>query len=266
MPQFIVARNPNLHSRLPFLVCLPLDDGELWLQAKADWPRACRVYCHPVSETPAVEQLNILQRIDVMLCQRRGPAIDLVLARGINKRAQFVFTSSRGRPIILWQTAKAAKAARPGVRIPVGKPSREYIVYVDTRERYGYSFAAQGGRVESRHLLVGDYATLNGDRVVGVVERKRFDDFANSLVTGSLNFAMAELVSAPVAAIAVEGTYTMLLRHRYTPAGFLPELLARLQVRYPQVSINFLESRKIAEEWTYRFLRAAHGSAETRES
>ncbi|WP_276319851.1 hypothetical protein [Egibacter rhizosphaerae] len=36
------------------------------------------------------------------------------------------------------------------------------------------------------------------------------------------------------------------------------DLLARLQVRYPTVPIVFADSRKMAEEWTYRFLAAAH--------
>jgi len=30
---------------------------------------------------------------------------------------------------------------------------------------------------------------------------------------------------------------------------------------YPNVSINFLESHKIAEQWTYRYLHAAYANA-----
>ena len=75
---------------------------------------------------------------------------------------------------------------------------------------------------------------------------------------------MAELAALPMAAIAVEGKYSELLRHERVRAGFLPTLIARLHVRHPQVSINFLETRKIAEEWTYRFLRASIESPELR--
>jgi hypothetical protein len=44
-------------------------------------------------------------------CQRRGPVVDLLLDR----RAQFGFARARGRPMIFWQTAKAAATgpARP---------------------------------------------------------------------------------------------------------------------------------------------------------
>jgi hypothetical protein len=34
-----------------------------------------------------------------------------------------------------------------------------------------------------------------------------------------------------------------------------------LQVRYPEVQVVFADSRKFAEEWTYRFLAAALADA-----
>jgi len=48
-----------------------------------------------------------------------------------------------------------------------------------------------------------------------------------------------------------------LLAHRFSPGGFLPDLLARVQVRYPEIPIVFAETRPLAEEWTYRYLGAA---------
>jgi hypothetical protein len=36
---------------------------------------------------------------------------------------------------------------------------------------------------------------------------------------------------------------------------------ARLQVRYPEVKVVFADSRRFAEEWTYRFLAAAAADA-----
>jgi hypothetical protein len=43
----------------------------------------------------------------------------------------------------------------------------------------------------------------------------------------------------------------------HVPAGFLPDLLARVQVRYPEIPIVFCENRPMAEEWTFRWLGAA---------
>jgi len=34
-----------------------------------------------------------------------------------------------------------------------------------------------------------------------------------------------------------------------------------LQVRYPEIPVAFADSRKFAEEWTYRFLAAALSDA-----
>jgi hypothetical protein len=39
--------------------------------------------------------------------------------------------------------------------------------------------------------------------------------------------------------------------------------LAELQVRWPGVPIVFCETRQLAEEWTYRYLAAAHTWAST---
>jgi hypothetical protein len=39
--------------------------------------------------------------------------------------------------------------------------------------------------------------------------------------------------------------------------------LAELQIRYPAIPIVFCETRKLAEEWTYRYLAAASTRAET---
>jgi hypothetical protein len=39
--------------------------------------------------------------------------------------------------------------------------------------------------------------------------------------------------------------------------------LAELQVRWPEVPIVYCETRALAEEWTYRYLAAAHAWATT---
>jgi hypothetical protein len=68
---------------------------------------------------------------------------------------------------------------------------------------------------------------------------------------------MAELALFPAAAVVVEGTYSALLRNSHAPAGYFADLTARLQIRYPNVPIVFVESRKLGEEWTFRFFKAA---------
>ncbi len=92
---------------------------------------------------------------------------------------------------------------------------------------------------------------------VAVVERKTPEDFTKSLVDGALNYALAELAALPAAAVVVEERYGALVNHEHTQPGWLLELVARLQVRYPAVPIVFADSRKLGEEYTYRYLAAA---------
>lgn len=259
---FVVAKNPEAHSRLGFLLALPTPNGVLWLKTSGVWPRAVRLYCHPLERAPALDLLQVLESVPVVACEPHGRAINLILARAQHRRSQFVFVRSKSRDLIFWQTAEAARSARPGLRIARDPLPVRCRIYVDTRERYPYAFGAEPVDVERRPLRVGDYAVLREDSVVAVVERKSLTDFADSIVNGSLGFAMAELATLPLAAVAVEGSYSALLRYPHVRVGFLPVLIARLQVRYPSVAINFLESRRVAEHWTYRFLTNAYASVE----
>ena len=74
---------------------------------------------------------------------------------------------------------------------------------------------------------------------------------------GSLAFALAELAALPSAIVVVEARYSELLAWPRVQPGWLAELTARLHVRYSSVSPIFCDSRKLAEDFTYRFLAAA---------
>jgi hypothetical protein len=258
---FVVARNPDPDSTLPYLLRLPIEGGIL-LKARDRWPTTARVYCHPLDRWPA--EAEIVEQVEVRSCRRRGAAIDLVLDRGRNNRSQIVFTKPNpgragGRPMIFWQTARTAQRARPGQRVPTRRASQldQLTIEVDTRERYPYKFAARPVERQRVALPIGDYAVRDGETLVAVVERKTPEDFTKSLVDGSLNYALAELAALPAAAVVVEARYGALLDNQHTQPGWLLELVARLQVRYPAVPIVFADSRKLAEEYTYRYLAAA---------
>lgn len=258
---FLVARNPDPDSTLPYLLRVPLEDGIL-LKARDRWPTTARVYCHPLGEWPP--DADIVESVAVRHCQRRGAAIDLVLDRARNNRSQIVFTEpspgrANGRPMIFWQTARTAQRARPGQRVPTRRASEldQLTIDVDTRERYPYKFAGRPVERQRTALPIGDYAIRDGERLVACVERKTLEDFTNSLVDGSLNYALTELAALPAAAVVVEARYGALLDNPHTQPGWLLELVARLQVRYPSVPIVFADSRKLAEEYTYRYLAAA---------
>jgi hypothetical protein len=258
--RFVIARNPDPRSTLPYLLRLPLGDG-LVLKARDTWPRTARIYCHRApDEWPA--EPDIVEDVRVLECRRRGVAVDLVLDRPRENRSQLVFTRlPSGREGIFWQTRKVVGTARPGARIPgrrIADLAAPLAIMVDTRERYPYRFVKQQATVERAALTAGDYAVLAPDgRVVAAVERKALADLASSLNGGTLTFELGRLAELPRAAVVVEDRYSALLKVAHAPTGFLPDLLARVQVRYPEIPIVFLETRPLAEEWTYRWLGAA---------
>lgn len=65
---------------------------------------------------------------------------------------------------------------------------------------------------------------------------------------------MAEL---PVAAVVVRAGTLRYSRYLASRRAGCPDILARLQIRYREIPIMFADSRKFAEEWTYRFLATA---------
>lgn len=83
------------------------------------------------------------------------------------------------------------------------------------------------------------------------------ENFAASLSDGSLAFQMQRLAEVPLSAVVVEGRYSSLFKLEHVGGGWLADTLARRQVRYPEVSVVFADSRKFAEKWTYRFLGTA---------
>jgi len=254
---FLVARNPQEDSRLPYLVRLPLDDC-LVLKARAPWPATARVYCHRFEE-PWPEDAEIVDEVPVLVCRRRGPAVDLVLDRPRQARSQFVFTQVKGREAIFWQTQKTARTANPGGRIPRRRaPAGPVTITVDTRERYPYRFTHQGTHTVRATLAAGDYAIHGRDgQLVAVVERKSLDNLASTLADGSLAFQLQRLTDLPLTAVVVEARYSALFKLEHVNGNWLADQLARLQVRYPQIPIVFADTRRHAEDWTHRFLTTA---------
>ncbi len=155
--EFVIARNPDPASSLPYLLRLPIGTDGIALKARDTWPRTNKVYCHRADAWP--HDLEIVERVPVRSCVRRGGAIDLVLDRAREHRSQFVFTRARGREVIFWQTARTSKQARPAVAIPSARASgRALEILVDSHERYAWKFDDQQATTRRQALPAGDYA------------------------------------------------------------------------------------------------------------
>lgn len=248
---FVIARNPDPDSTLPFLVRIPVGEHGIVLKVRDTWPRTSKVYCHRAPGWP--DDPEILERVPVRSCVRRGAAIDLVLDRGRENRSQFVITRIRGgREAIFWQSPRTTKAARPNVPLPTGRAQglSGMVVLVDSHERYAYTFKRQSGRghVETvrRGLPAGDYAVELDGRIVVSVERKSLADLSSSLLNGKLRFALAELSALPRAAVVVEDRYSKIFALEHVRPSVVADALAEAQIRWPSVPIVFGETRTLA--------------------
>jgi len=261
--ELLIARNPDPDSSLPYLLRLPIGDG-LVFRTKGTWPRTAALYCHPVPEAEWPVHPDIVERVTLRACTRRGAAIDVIADRGREQRSQIVFTNARGRQMVFWQSPRTRKQARPDVRLPTARAAgiTELEIVVDAHERYPYAFGGQQVRTVRRGLPCGDYAISIGGQLVATVERKSLADLVSSLTGGRLRYALGELATVPRAAVVVEDRYSRIFALERVRPAQVADGLAELQVRWPTIPIVFCETRKLAEEWTYRYLAAAHAWAD----
>ncbi|HEV2069861.1 MAG TPA: ERCC4 domain-containing protein, partial [Acidimicrobiales bacterium] len=178
-------------------------------------------------------------------------------------RSQIVFTRARGREMVFWQSPRTRKQARPDVRVPTARAAGidELEILVDAQERYPYRFTSQQVRTVRRGLACGDYAVSVDEKLVAAVERKTLAVLVSSLTSGRLRFALGELATLPRAAVVVEDGYSRIFALERARPAQVADGLAEFQVRWATIPIVFCESRKLAEEWTYRYLAAAHAWA-----
>jgi hypothetical protein len=207
----------------------------------------------------------IVEHLPLRSCQRRGAAIDLILQRSRENRSQLVFTTARGRDAVFWQSPRTRKQARPNVRTPTARALGidGLQILVDAHEQYPYRFGTQQASTVRRALPCGDYGLVVDGWLVASVERKSLSDLVASLTSGKLRYQLADLAALPRAAVVVEDRYSQLFKLERVRPAVVADGLAELQIRWPNVAIVFCETRQLAEEWTYRFLAAAHAWAST---
>jgi hypothetical protein len=90
-PRFRVARNPDPGSRLPYLLWLPIEGGVV-LKAREAWPRAARVFC--TQDATLWNEGGVVDHAAVLVCRRRGAAIDLILDRPDRARSEYLPTAA----------------------------------------------------------------------------------------------------------------------------------------------------------------------------
>lgn len=255
--------NPDEDSRLPLLLRVPLAGGDVLFRTSGTWPREKALFAYPVSMDEWPDDPVIVERVPLRSCVRRGAAIDVIAARSRLNRSQLVFTRARGRDVVFWQSPSTRKQARPNVATPTARAQgiAELAIVVDSHEQYGYRFTTQQASTVRRALPCGDYGIVVAGQLVASVERKSLADLVASLTSGTLRYQVGDLAALPRAAVVVEDRYSQLFKLDRVRPAVIADGLAELQIRWPNVAIVFCETRQLAEEYTYRFLAAAHAWA-----
>ncbi len=265
-PSLVIARNPSAGTRLPYLLYVPVAGEEPLLLATSDvWPQTSDLFCYELKPQEWPEEPEVLDSAPIQACWRLGKAVHLVLKRRSRRRSMFIWTQSRGakpRTLVFWRTRKTMQAARPGIRVPAarGLERRAVSIAVDCHERYAWKFPRQHANTERRALPAGDYGIFFGDRLVAAVERKSMTDLLTTMSSGALRLQLAELSRLPRAILVVEGRPRDLLqaeKEAGVSRGWILNLMAALQVEYPNVQWLFAETRRMAQDMAYRWLSAA---------
>ncbi len=257
-----IARNPDPTSALGYLIMIPIDGGMV-VKTSGTWPREKALYCHPIPISDWPLEPEVVEEISLLSCARRGAAIDIVADRARENRSQLVFTHARGRDMIFWQSQRTQRQARPKGTVPRARAHGvvDVPITIDTRERYPYQFRNRSVSTERGALPCGDYGIYLGDDLYAAVERKTLEDLISSLTDNRLRYAIGQLAALPHAAIVVEARYSAILQSTYMRPALIFDAVADYALRWPEVPVVFCENRKLAEEWTYRYLASAYYQA-----
>ena len=200
------------------------------LRTQDKWPTAGRhIFCLREDEPPTPDEvLEELERVDIIAFNERGRRISIVLDRKRYKRCDFLFLkkSYKDRPEesyeqIFWLTQRSIEQHRPAFKLISRQGKTELIVRIHSNEKYPWRFP--GAVIERGAISAGDYALMDGDDMLAVVERKTLDNLLADFGTMPvLHQRLAELAAQDNHALVIEAPYADFLNpkkvHHYTPS------------------------------------------------
>lgn len=260
-----VQRGTN--GRFPFRVAIETD-GRVIIAVRAPsmWPGpGQQIFCLREDPNEDAEQLEPVERVPVLQMRRIGRKLAIVLDRALRKRCEFLSITKpyKDRPgsyeQIFFRTESGIRAHRSRTRLELQPRQTEMDVVVDSGEKYAWRFP--GTRLTNRKLPAGDYALLDGERIIAVIERKSFENFLHDLgAMQALHHALADLARYDRAALVIEAQYADFLDPRRLagrwPPTFVAKAIAEVTALHASLPVIFAGNRKLANQWAYRFFEA----------
>lgn len=237
------------------------------VRAQDAWPVAKgHIFC--IRDPSSKEERDLfreIERVPVLQFDRFGKSIRVILDRPRKKRCEFLILEKKYKQRegtyeqIFFKTQAGTLGHRSRSRVTLRPTNLPMIVVIDTMERYPWKFPK--AEVKRQALPAGDYALLVNEKILGVVERKSFEnllrDFGEIAI---LHQKLRELATYTYAAVVVESDYGDFLDPKHLKGRWPPShgyrLLAELQVMHPKLPFIFARTRKEANLWTYGYFRA----------
>ena len=255
-------------ERFPYRLQI-IRENKPWLVLRTQdrWPTAGRhIFCLREEGPPEPDEvLEELERVDIIAFNERGKRVSVILNRKRYKRCDFLFLKKtyKSRPgesyeQIFWLTQRSIEQHRPAFKL-VSRPGNAGIVIrIHSNEKYPWRFP--GALTERGAISAGDYALVDADKVLAVVERKTLDNLlADFGMMPVLHQRLAELAACDNHALVIEASYGDFLNpkkvHHYAPS-FCARAIAELYALHPTLRIVFCANRKVANEWTRHFFEA----------
>ena len=253
------------NEKFPYRLTIRQGDKVLLaLRVQDKWPgQKGNIFCIREERGEWEPPLHEIERVQVVSIRRFGKRLAVVLDRARNKRCDFLFLTKKYKTKegeyeqIFWRTEKALRERTPRVKLSTYYTGQMNIA-IDTGERYPWRFP--GCHTERKKLPVGDYALIEDDEIIALVERKTYDNLlAEFGRMAAFHQQLNELSAYKISALVIEANYSDFLkkdRLRYYNPGFAAKAIGELYALHPGLTIVFAGNRKLAMEWTFRFFSA----------
>jgi len=244
-------------------------EGKPWLILRTQdrWPAVGKnIFCIREEEPPKTgEIIEEVERVPILTFHERGSRTSVILDRKRYKRCDFLFLSKQYKhdpaetyEQIFWLTQRSIEQHRPSAKLARRMTVQEITICIASDERYPWRFSE--AHIKRGPLPTGDYALMDGDSIVALVERKTFENILSDFgIMPVLHQRLAELATYEYHALVVEAMYADFLNpkkvHHYT-TGFCARAIAELYTLHPGLNIVFCANRKMANEWTRHYFSA----------
>jgi len=264
---FWILQEVPYSSKFPYRILIKdiKNNSELLvLLAQERWPgQKGKIFCIRETNTPEEQKdFKILEQVPIISFIQKNHLITIILDRYKNKRCDFLFIKKKYKnkegeyEQIFWRTQRGLLDRRTKSKFTY-KSSISLTIIVDKDEKYPWKFPyVQSIR---KKLPVGDYALVENNEIIAVVERKTFDNLLSNF--NNLNIfhkQLFELETYQHSALVIEANYSDFLNPNYVKyfkISYVAKILANLFCQHPNLQIIFAGNRKLAIEWTLNFFK-----------